>query len=150
MDDYKNKYIFRRTKNSNLSPLPEEDPAGVNYSTRKKFLREKTMTKNFFKYKKGVSHYHFGANAHPEMIVYTFLLPCKNDFSRESLWISCEISNNNFLKRYISYSYKKSRRRNFYLGFFASFFSFLFCFFFPSHFRLIPFNSLSFCQFRDF
>jgi hypothetical protein len=45
----------------------------------KKFLREKTLIKNFFKYKKGVSHYHFGAKAHSEMIVYTFLLPCKNE-----------------------------------------------------------------------
>jgi hypothetical protein len=43
------------------------------------FLREKTLIKNFFKYKKGVSHYHFGAKAHSEMIVYTFLLPCKNE-----------------------------------------------------------------------
>ena len=45
----------------------------------KKFLREKTLIKNFFKYKKGVSHYHFGAKAHSEMIVYTFLLPGKNE-----------------------------------------------------------------------
>ena len=45
----------------------------------KKFLGEKTLIKNFFKYRKGVSHYHFGANAHSEMIVYTFLLPCKNE-----------------------------------------------------------------------
>ncbi len=37
------------------------------------------MIKNFFKYKKGVSHYHFGAKAHSEMIDYTFLLPCKNE-----------------------------------------------------------------------
>ena len=37
------------------------------------------MIKNFFKYKKGVSHYHFGAKAHSEMIVYTFLLPGKNE-----------------------------------------------------------------------
>jgi hypothetical protein len=45
----------------------------------KKFLREKTLIKNFFKYKKGVSHYHFGAKVHSEMIVYTFLLPGKNE-----------------------------------------------------------------------
>jgi hypothetical protein len=45
----------------------------------KKFLREKTLNKNFFKYNKGVSHYHFGAKAHSEMIVYTFLLPGKNE-----------------------------------------------------------------------
>jgi hypothetical protein len=45
----------------------------------KKFLREKTGIKNFFKYKKGVSHYHFGAKAQSEMIVYTFLLPGKNE-----------------------------------------------------------------------
>jgi len=44
----------------------------------KKSLREKTLIKNFFKYKKGVSHYHFGAKAHSEMIDYTFLLPGKN------------------------------------------------------------------------
>jgi len=150
MDDYKNINNFRSTKNSNLYPLPEEDPAEVNYSTRKKFLREKTMMKNFFKYKEGVIHYHSGAKAHSGMIDYIFLLPGKNDFSREGLWISYEISNNNFLKRYISYSYKTPRRRNLFLVFFASFFSFLFCFFFHSHFRLIPFNSLSFCQFRDF
>ena len=43
------------------------------------------MTKNFFKYKKGVSHYHFGANAHSEMIDYTFLLPGKNERWRESV-----------------------------------------------------------------
>jgi len=96
MDDYKNINIFRSTKNSNLYPLPEEDPAEVNYSNRKKFLSEKTMIKNFFKYKKGVSHYHFGAKAHSGMIDYTFLLPCKNDFSREGLRISCNISNKNF------------------------------------------------------
>jgi hypothetical protein len=45
----------------------------------KKFLREKTLFKNFFKYNKGASHYHFGAKAHSEMIVYTFLLPGKNE-----------------------------------------------------------------------
>ena len=47
----------------------------------KKFLREKTLIKNFFNYKKGVNHYHFGAKAHSEMIVYTFLLPGKNEIS---------------------------------------------------------------------
>jgi hypothetical protein len=46
---------------------------------QKKSLREKTLIKNFFKCKKGVSHYHFGAKAQSEMIVYTFLLPCKNE-----------------------------------------------------------------------
>jgi hypothetical protein len=45
----------------------------------KKLVGEKTLIKNFFKYKKGVSHYHFGAKAHSEMIVYTFLLPGKNE-----------------------------------------------------------------------
>jgi hypothetical protein len=45
----------------------------------KKFLRGKTLIKNFFKYKKGVSHYHFGAKVHSEMIVYAFLLPGKNE-----------------------------------------------------------------------
>jgi hypothetical protein len=45
----------------------------------KKLVGEKTLIKNFFKYKKGVSHYHFGANVHSEMIVYTFLLPGKNE-----------------------------------------------------------------------
>jgi len=34
---------------------------------------------------KGVSHYHFGAKAHSEMIVYTFLLPGKNDKADKTL-----------------------------------------------------------------
>ena len=50
----------------------------------KKLLGGKTLIKNFLKYKKGVSHYHFGANAHSEMIVYTFLLPCKNE--KDAWW----------------------------------------------------------------
>jgi hypothetical protein len=45
----------------------------------KKSLRGKTLMKNFSNYKKGVSHYHFGAKAHTEMIAYTFLLSGKND-----------------------------------------------------------------------
>jgi hypothetical protein len=45
----------------------------------KKFVWGKNIDKEFFQYKKGVSHYHFGAKALPEMIVYTFLLPCKNE-----------------------------------------------------------------------
>ena len=96
MDGYKNKNIFRNIKNSNLYPLPEEDSTEGKYLTRKKFLGEKTMIKNFFKHKSGVGHYHFGAKAQTEMIVYTFLLPGKNDFSREGLRIFCEISNNIF------------------------------------------------------
>jgi hypothetical protein len=56
--------IFSETQRSVIcTPFPEEDPAEVNYLTRKKFLREKTRIKNFFKYKKGVSHYHFCAKA---------------------------------------------------------------------------------------
>ena len=45
----------------------------------KKFLREKTLIKNFFKYKSGVNHYHFALKSQIEMIDYTFLLPGKND-----------------------------------------------------------------------
>ena len=142
--------IFSETHKSVIwTPFPEEDPAEVNYLTRKKFLGEKTMIKNFFKYKRGVGHYHFGAKAHSEMIDYTFLLPGKNDFSNEGLRISCEISNSIFLNCYISNSYKTDRRRNHFLIFFASFFSVLF-FFFRSHFRLCSFNSLSFCQLLKF
>ena len=44
----------------------------------KKFLREKTLIKNFFKYRSGVNHYHFARKNHIEMIDYTFLLPGKN------------------------------------------------------------------------
>jgi hypothetical protein len=54
----------------------------------KKFVGEKTLIKNFFKYKKGVSHYHFGAKAHSEMIVYTFLLPCKNEKGKMSVFLA--------------------------------------------------------------
>jgi hypothetical protein len=46
----------------------------------KKSLGEKTLMKNFSRYKSGASRYHFGSKAHSEMIVYTFLLPGKNDF----------------------------------------------------------------------
>ena len=103
--------IFSETHKSVIwTPFPEEDPAEVNYLTRKKFLGEKTMIKNFFKYKRGVGHYHFGAKAYSEMIDYTFLLPGKNDFLIEGLRISCEISNNIFLYCYISNSYKMTRR----------------------------------------
>jgi hypothetical protein len=49
------------------------------YEELKKFVREKTLIKNFFKYKKGVSHYHSGAKVQAGMIDYTFLLPGKND-----------------------------------------------------------------------
>jgi len=35
--------------------------------------------KNFSNTKSGVSHYHSGSKAQSGMIVYTFLLPCKND-----------------------------------------------------------------------
>jgi hypothetical protein len=45
----------------------------------KKFLREKTLIKNFFKYKSGVNHYHFARKSPIEMIDYTFLLPGKNE-----------------------------------------------------------------------
>jgi hypothetical protein len=45
----------------------------------KKFLRKKTLIKNFFKYKSGVNHYHFARKRQIEMIDYTFLLPGKND-----------------------------------------------------------------------
>ena len=45
----------------------------------KKFLREKTMTKNFFKYKSGVITTITPAKAQIEMIDYTFFLPCKNE-----------------------------------------------------------------------
>jgi len=44
----------------------------------KKLLREKTLIKNFFKYKCCVNHYHSGAKGQAGMIDYTFLLPCKN------------------------------------------------------------------------
>ena len=44
----------------------------------KKFLREKTLIKNFFKYKIGVNHYHFARKSPIEMIDYTFLRPGKN------------------------------------------------------------------------
>jgi len=44
----------------------------------KKFLREKTLIKNFFKYKSGVNHYHFARKSPNEMIDYTFLRPGKN------------------------------------------------------------------------
>jgi hypothetical protein len=40
------------------------------------------MTKNFFKYKKGVGHYHSGAKIHSGMIDYTFLLPGKNETNK--------------------------------------------------------------------
>jgi hypothetical protein len=33
MDDSENKNSFRKIKSSNLHPLPEEDPAEVNYSS---------------------------------------------------------------------------------------------------------------------
>lgn len=61
--------------------LPPDAPISSPFLKKeiKKFLREKTLIKNFFKYKKGVSHYHFGANAHSKMIVYTFLLLDKNE-----------------------------------------------------------------------
>ena len=42
-------------------------------------LRGKTLIKNFSKYKSGVGHYHSGSKAQSGMIVYTFLLPGKND-----------------------------------------------------------------------
>jgi hypothetical protein len=45
----------------------------------KKFLRVKTLIKNFFKYKSGVNHYHFARKSPIEMIDYTFLRPGKND-----------------------------------------------------------------------
>lgn len=64
-------YIMSRIDAPISSPFPKKEI--------KKFLREKTLIKNFFKYKNGVSHYHFGAKAHSEMIVYTFLLLCKNE-----------------------------------------------------------------------
>jgi hypothetical protein len=35
--------------------------------------------KNFSWYKSGVGHYHFALKSQAEMIVYTFLLPGKND-----------------------------------------------------------------------
>jgi hypothetical protein len=67
----------------------------------KKFLREKTLIKNFFKYKKGVSHYHFGAKAHSEMIVYTFLLPGKNEKGRMNVFFGGSLyDSNKILNRY--------------------------------------------------
>ena len=45
----------------------------------KRILREKTLIKNFFKYKSGVNHYHFARKSPIEMIDYTFLLPGKNE-----------------------------------------------------------------------
>ena len=40
--------IFSETQKSVIcTPFPEEDPAEVNYLTRKKSFREKTMIKNF-------------------------------------------------------------------------------------------------------
>jgi hypothetical protein len=105
------------------------------------------MTKNFFKYKKGVGHYHSGAKIHSGMIDYTFLLPGKNDFLIEGLRISYEISNNIFLNCYISNSYKMTRRRN--LFWFFCLFSFPFCFVFlpftfSGYFRSTLCHSVSF------
>ncbi len=49
---------------------------------RNEALKENVLRHSYYRnehHKKGVSHYHFGAKAHSEMIVYTFLLPCKNE-----------------------------------------------------------------------
>ena len=56
---YLKKILFGISSRIHERRYQPETSSWRKFLTRKKFLREKTMIKNFFKYNSGVNHYHF-------------------------------------------------------------------------------------------